>query len=86
MGDQKVLNSFPQSPEDTYPFTKRFSQLENGTYKLKTFSKFPIFSYDYVNQIHRIKTYTLSCRKDISNMNSVFLDFTQSKLKDHLFI
>ena len=86
MDDQKVLNSFPQSPEDTYPFAKRFSQLKNDTYKLKTFSKFPIFSDDYVNQTHKIKTCTLPCRKDTPNMNSVLLDFTQSKFKDHLLI
>ena len=86
MGDQKVLNSFPQSLVDTYPFAKRFSQLKNGSYKLKTFPKFPISSYDYVNQTHTIKTYSLPYRKDIPDMNSVFLDFTQSKFKDHLLI
>ena len=70
----------------TYPFAKRFSQLKNGSYKLKTFPKFPIFSYDYVNQTHAIKIYSLPYRKDTLNMNSVFLDFTQSKFKDHLLI
>lgn len=79
ISDEMLINSFPLS-------NKNLSLIYNDIPKFKIFSKFPIFDYNYSNQIYKIPTWNLPYTKGTPNMNSLFLNFIHSKFNDYVLI